>query len=238
MPYPLINGAAINADADTGGTTTAGFMHTRYGRPVLTHVAGPARVISPASLGAITQIGTPVVAGVKRTMHVDSIIRTARFGIPTAVSRVVQPGGIGVGVATLSVTTRFGTAKLAGALQVVAASVAPTFAAGTPAVRPRVLVQGFQSTAFGEPRAARVVRSTSFQSTVFGEPRAARRASVPSLPGLRYGTPRISGSTPSTAQGFCSTELGTHSVHPMIHALPAAPGTRFGRATIVRNSQC
>lgn len=238
MAYPLINGAAINADEDSGGNTTVGFMRTRYGQHTVVHVAGENKVIGPATLGQSTQLGTHRVVGATIVLGVLSAVRSTHMGTPTVVATNIVVDGPALAVPSLGMVTRMGALTARSTLAVQASSIAPATALGTPRVRPGFMVAGFRTTAFGTPRVAHLVRVSSIQSTQFGAPRAARIIHVPSLPGLRYGAPSVVGSVTGTTVGFRSTEYGTHSINLGIHVLPAAPATRFGRHTIARNSQC
>lgn len=214
MSYPLINSTSINGAAGAGeGPTTQGFMRTRYGTPSVSSV--------------ITTV-----------LQVSSLVRSTRFGAPTMAHQVVTPGLTSVGIPTLGAVARFGVPAVRPSLAVQVAAFVPSTAFGTPNAGVGHSAAGFRHTAFGVPNAQFVVRGLGFSSTRFGIPNAQRIARAGSLPGLRFGVPRIVGSTGVGAEGFSSTAFGMPSMHRAARALPGVFSARFGRPTIVRNSQC
>lgn len=191
--------------------TAAGFQATKFGTPDV-----PLRAL-PIMVGA--SFGTP-----RATFHTE--IGGGSEPI-TAQARGWRSGSFGRPAALASLqaqaqgwqSAQFGQPVARQTLH--AAAIAPATAFGTPAAQLQLQAQarGWQAARFGTPLVQRQGNAQGFAATKFGTPTA----------GATFG---------AQAQGFQASTWGAPAMAVRVHALPIAPGTRFGRPTRTWSTEC
>lgn len=242
VPYVALLAGSADAQwieqtaVDPSDNTATGFQATKFGVPER-WIAPPAKVVRAEGWASggfgqphMLQIAAPVSAGV-------------RFGSPRATFNS-DIGGSGDPVQAQARGWRsggFGRPQVQLKLQVQQQSAGPVAQFGVPAARLTMQAASIPpATKFGTADAQLHLHSSAkgWQAARFGTPLVMRQGNAEGFCTTKFGTPSTQGSLAVQAQGFQGMQWGTHTMAITVHALPMAPGTRFGRPKRTWSIEC
>jgi len=242
LPYAALLAGSADAQwieqdvVEPTGHVASSFMTTKFGTPER-WIAPPTKVVQAQSwvsggfgVPYMPQIAAPVSTGV-------------RFGIPRATFNT-DVGGGGYPVVAQARSWRsgvFGRPQAHLKLQVQQQPAVPLVQFGVATARLTMHAASMApATKFGTPAANLHLKAQaqSWQATKFGTPLVMRQGNVQGFCTTQFGTPSSSARLAVQAQGFQTTKWGVHTMAITVHALPIAPGTRFGRPKRTWNIEC
>lgn len=241
QPYAALQPG--NADAqwvdptptEPTGHVATGFQATKFGTPER-WIAPPATLVR-AQGWQTGGFGTPNVPH-----QALPIMGGASFGTPQATFHT----DIGGGGEPITVQARgwrsgsFGRPAAQAQLQVQAQGW-QSAQFGQPVARQTVHAAAIASaTAFGTPAAQLQLQAQArgWQAARFGTPLVQRQGNAQGFAVTKFGTPTAGAAFGAQAQGFQASTWGTPAMAVRVHALPIAPGTRFGRPTRTWSTEC
>jgi len=242
LPYAVLLAGDAGAQWIEQATTeptdsmAAGFQTTKFGKPER-WIAPPVKVVRAQGWASggfgqphMPSVAAPVLAGVK-------------FGAPRATFNT-DVGGGGDPVVAQARGWRsggFGRPQTQLKLQVQQQPAAPVAQFGAPTARLTTHAASMPpATSFGVPAAGLHLKTQaqSWQTAKFGTPLVMRQGNAQGFSTTKFGTPSTQGSLAVQAQGFQASKWGAHTMAITVHALPIAPGTRFGRPKRTWNIEC
>lgn len=241
QPYAALQPDSADAQwqqqtpAEPTGHAATGFQATKFGAPER-WIAPPAKLVR-AQGWQTGGFGIPDVPS-----QAAPITEGVQFGFPRATFHT----DIGGGSEPIAVQARgwrsgsFGRPAAQAQLQVQAQGW-QSAQFGQPVARQTVHAAAIApATAFGTPVAQLQLQAQArgWQAARFGTPLVQRQGNAQGFAVTKFGTPTAGAAFGAQAQGFRAGTWGTPAMAVRVHALPIAPGTRFGRPTRTWSTEC